>query len=322
MAHMIYENNFAYVGEHAWHGLGTQLEPNQPIEKWATTAGFDFRIESAVVGYQPIGTETFHSMPGRNVLYRTDTKKALSVVSNRYNVVQPIEVLEYFRDLCADQSFTLETAGVLREGAVYFALARTGEEFEIANSVHRQYALLSTGCDGTLATTASNTDVRVVCWNTLTASLAANKADQVKTKHNTKFDAVETKRKLGQYDFATTYKMIKERTNALASYKMSEAAIRHFLALTLTGGNAERAFEDGKDDARAIKGLDDLWRCYRDGPGAVHGTAYGALQGVTFYVDHMRQRNSTTRTYSALFTQGARLKSTAEDALYNMAIAA
>jgi hypothetical protein len=37
-------------------------------------------------------------------------------VSNRYQVVQPREILEFYRDLTEISGFELETAGVLKEG--------------------------------------------------------------------------------------------------------------------------------------------------------------------------------------------------------------
>ena len=33
--------NIALVGKPAWHGLGTILQPNQPLEVWLKSAGMD-----------------------------------------------------------------------------------------------------------------------------------------------------------------------------------------------------------------------------------------------------------------------------------------
>jgi hypothetical protein len=59
--------------------------------------------------------------------YRSDTKAALSVVSSRYQVVQPKEILEFYRDLTEISGFELETAGVLKEGKKIWALAKTNQ---------------------------------------------------------------------------------------------------------------------------------------------------------------------------------------------------
>lgn len=115
---------------------------------------------------------TIHSFPEQKVLYRSDTKAPLSVVSNRYQVVQPREVLEFYRDLTEVSGYELETAGILKGGRKFWALAWTGQTTVLkGNDQVNGYLLLATSCDGTLATTATPTTVRVVCNNTLTISL-------------------------------------------------------------------------------------------------------------------------------------------------------
>jgi phage/plasmid-like protein (TIGR03299 family) len=64
--------------------------------------------------------------------------------------------------------YQLETAGVLKEGRKLWAPARTGQSALLKGGDEvRGYLLLATACDGTLATTAQFTSVRVVCNNTL-----------------------------------------------------------------------------------------------------------------------------------------------------------
>ncbi len=126
------------------------------------------------------------------MLYRSDTKTPLSVVSNRYQVVQPREVLEFYRDLTEVSGYELETAGVLKGGRKFWALARTGQSTALkGNDQIIGYLLLATSCDGTLATTATPTTVRVVCNNTLTIALDGT-ARAIKVPHNTRFELRES----------------------------------------------------------------------------------------------------------------------------------
>lgn len=86
------------------------------------------------------------------VLYCSDTKAPLSVVSDRYQVEQPHEVLELYRDLTEVSSFELETAGVLKAGKKFWALAKKGKESVLkGNDIVNGFLLLATSCDGTLA---------------------------------------------------------------------------------------------------------------------------------------------------------------------------
>ena len=189
MAHLV--ETMAYAGATPWHGLGNNLPQKQPIEVWQREAGMDWQIKESPVRFMAdsIGTlGSIHSFDEQKVLYRSDTKEALSVVSQRYQVVQPKEVLEFYRDLTQVAGYELETAGVLKGGKKFWALARTGQSSALkGNDLVQGYLLLATSCDGTLATTATPTTVRVVCNNTL--SIAVNGASQaIKVPHSTRFD--------------------------------------------------------------------------------------------------------------------------------------
>jgi hypothetical protein len=58
------------------------------------------------------------------------------------------------------------------------------------------YLLLATACDGTLATTAQFTSVRVVCNNTLAVALHEGDG-AVRVPHRSPFDPEAVKRQLG-----------------------------------------------------------------------------------------------------------------------------
>lgn len=83
----------AYVGDRPWHGLGNRLEPDQSIDVWKQNAGMDWTIEESevrfITGQNSIGM--ISAFPAQKVLYRSDTKAPLSVVSKRFQVVQLLQ---------------------------------------------------------------------------------------------------------------------------------------------------------------------------------------------------------------------------------------
>src|SRR5690606_14223219 len=90
MAHLV--EQMAYVGQTPWHGLGNQLSANQPIEVWQQQAGMDWDIKEAPVQFTDVVDDTqsrLITFPQSKVLYRSDTYAPLSVVSQRYQAVQP-----------------------------------------------------------------------------------------------------------------------------------------------------------------------------------------------------------------------------------------
>ena len=112
MAHLI--DTMAYTGQTPWHGLGNVLPPQQSLDIWLQAAGMNWTIEQSDVMFN-VASDALHIRPysDSKVLYRSDTLAPLSVVSSRYNVVQPHEVLHFYQDLVEARSFELEKAGEL-----------------------------------------------------------------------------------------------------------------------------------------------------------------------------------------------------------------
>lgn len=307
MSHQI--SSMAYVGQRPWHGLGNQLIANQPIEVWQQRAGMDWSIEASevrfVTGQSHLGA--IHAFPEQKVLYRSDTKAPLSVVSARYNVVQPSEILEFYRDLTAVGGFELETAGVLRGGRKFWALAKTGQSGMLkGKDVVNGYLLLATACDGTLATTAQFTSIRVVCNNTLQIALGDG-TGVVKVPHRSQFDAQAVKRQLGIA--VSSWDAFMARTKALAERKVTDSVAEAFLRKVLTYPAPDR---DGQVvNERAMKAVSELYAGRGKGSTLLSaaGTAWGLLQSTVEYVDHHRRaRSEDLRLDSAWFGAGAALK--------------
>ncbi|THT95308.1 DUF932 domain-containing protein [Lampropedia puyangensis] len=336
MSHLV--ETMAYAGQTPWHGLGHKLARRQPIDVWAQKAGMDWTIESTPVRYMAedkslgLGYGEALEFPDQRVLYRSDTKAPLSVVGSRYKVVQPREVLEFYRDLTEVSGFELETAGVLRAGRKFWALARTGKETALkGNDVVKGYLLLATSCDGTLATTATPTTVRVVCNNTLSIALAGaagNASGAIRVPHSRSFNPEEVKRQLGiavtQWDgFMYRMKMLTER-----KVKTHEAMDFFLKVLCTNEGNnhGTRSFtgsraSSGLTNERALKKAQSLYQGAGRGAElhAAKGTAWGLLSSITEFVDHERRaRSQDNRLDSAWFGQGAAIKQKALEQALSM----
>lgn len=310
MAHQI--EQMAYVGATPWHGLGSQLTQKQPIEIWQREAGMDWQIQESPVHFKAdaIGyLGSIHSFPEQKVLYRSDTKAPLSVVSNRYQIVQPREVMEFYRDLTAVSGYELETAGVLKGGRKFWALARTGQNTALkGNDQVSGYLLLATSCDGTLATTATPTTVRVVCNNTLTIALDGT-TRAIKVPHSTRFDPQVVKKQLGVA--VSQWDEFMYRMRVLAERKVQWPEAMSFFMDVLCDTHAHDPIPDVLPNKRAMEKVQSLYEGKGRGSDleSARGTAWGLLNAVTEYVDHERRaRSSEYRMDSAWFGQGAQIK--------------
>ena len=320
MAHMIDVTTgkaaIAFVGQTPWHGLGQKLTQGADIDTWTREAGLEYTVLESPVQYETeAGSNTWSE---RKVLYRSDIGTPLAVVSKGYNVVQPSEVMDFFRKLTDIGGFQLETAGVLSEGRRVWALAKVGDSAEIVDrDLAAPYLLLGTSYDGTMATVAKFTAIRVVCNNTIVASVGGYGIKGEKEKdngflkssirvvHSEQFRADDVRLQLGIVKDA--WKSFLVQTRQLAKVSMSQHQADEFVkALLQPYHKQEKAIQE-------VKGYKQIMEMFKgraigsDIPG-VTGTRWGMLNAVTEVIDHKRGRSNNTRLESAWFGTGAALK--------------
>ena len=311
--------NMAYVGETPWHTLGDVMRPGAPIEEWLVKSGLGFGVQRATVHFK--GTDERVHKGISEVLYRDDSFAQLGIVSPSYKIVQPREVLEFFRDVVGTGGLELETAGSLDEGKKVWALAKTGNSFSIkGQDLVRGYLLLSTSFDGSQATRAEFTSVRVVCNNTLRiAQSKGSSSGLVKIPHSSTFDARGTKIELGLINGA--WGQFEEQATALADRKLSNKEAMNLLFEIMEPKLAAQLSKGEKVELSTMRknqitSVFELFQGRGMGSGlvAAQGTAWGMVNAVTQYVDHeitARGDAINNRFRSAQFGPGAQLKTTA-----------
>ena len=309
--------NFAHKGEKAWHGLGQILEAGQPIGVWAKAAGLSHTVERSTVQYQANGILLPHA--GRDVLYRSDTSAPLGVVGKDYNIVQPADVLDFFARLAENNNFELETAGALSGGKRIWAMAKVNDGATIVGQdVVKPYVLLATSYDGTLATTARFTSVRVVCSNTL-GYASAESGDTVRINHSKAFSAKDAALDLGIAINGFEKFLIDSRR--LAAREVNSTFAVQFLKTLLPISMSTKTVNGIKvqeqvpvEKTKAFQSIMALFNGQAIGnelPEA-EGTAWGLLNAVTEHVDHGLNQNA------AWFGYGNSLKNKALELLMDV----
>ena len=315
MAHLIDMSNgranMAYVGERPWHGLGSELTEGASLDVWAKEAGLNFTIESSSVAFRhTAGKDGVSIVPNQRVLWRSDTKQPLSIMSkNRYNIVQPNEILEFYRDLVdASGAFVLETAGCLDDGKKIWAMARHKNVINISGDIIRPYLMVVTACDGTMSTNGLFTSVRPVCDNTVRMALSAGSSTGVKIPHSRKFDHNAVKAELGLIDNLM-------ETFASDVEKLASKQVTREVAADIFTELYARRDADGEvlNQKWLTKIVAECVQLFEHGPGAelvtAKNTAWGVINAVTRYEDFGRKAQSNdSRFRSAQFGDGASKK--------------
>lgn len=330
---------FAFLGDRkeVWHGLGSEIPAGASLADIQALAGANWTAEASPLMYRTPSGDV-RTWDEQRILVRSDTGDAIGMVSaNRYNVVQPAEIFDFFRSEFEANKLHLDTAGVLKKGRIVFANAKLSEDFAIevgGKDKTLPYLTLMTSYDGSTATVAYLTMLRTVCNNTLTANLygTAKGNTQWRTTHAQKFAPGMLKGAMGLLGEAL--KMQADVYNSLAARTVSRDEAMAFFCdlMEINPDDLNRLDKNGKKvvSTRSENILKELAAAYVRGPGAdlstADGTAYGLLNAVTYYVDHKGQTRDTTgegtersRAASAMVGAGAQLKRRALEAACRLA---
>ncbi|MFN0011733.1 MAG: DUF932 domain-containing protein [Phycisphaerales bacterium] len=326
MAHEITQTDgLVLTGRRAWHGLGVIVENAPSALNALTIADLDWPVKQWPLIARNGDEERPVSTHVLNV--RGDNGSPLGVVGVGYQPVQNNELASFCDALGATGEVKIESAGSIRGGKRVWFLLR-GESVWVGSSDEvKPYLLVVNAHDGSLAVTCQPTTIRVVCSNTLHASLkqGENAATTVRFRHEGSIaDKLEdARRALGL--FAEARDSFAKQSQALNGREMAREDLQRFwlevYAATVdeipknatTTGDRRRV-----DHAREILSKwamnFDLDRSRTGHPAA----AWTALNAVTQWFDHQRPVRATNevarqenRLYGRLWGTAAAAKAKA-----------
>lgn len=322
MAHE-FETGF-FVSEPAWHGLGVVLQDPPSMSEALTVAGLDWRVELQKLT-RPGGEE----VPSRAVV-RCSDKTLLGVVGPDYEPLQNSDALAWFQPFVDSGTVRLEAAGSLREGKRVWVLGRViGSAADIVKRDRvDQFVLLANGHDGTLSIRCGFTAVRVVCQNTLTASLNDRASKLLRIRHTKNageaLAGVGTIIDTARAEFAATAKQFQFLASKGCDIDTLKRYVREVFAVKPSRIIAVNAASEEAPDSEPLPEADESM-CQRivaqvvqlsqSGRGTevagVQGTMWGAYNSVTEYLTHLRGKTQDTRLDGQWFGQSAQLSARA-----------
>jgi len=309
MAHMFQSGVF--YGQSAWHGLGTVLPEGDErafsAEQSLCLAGACFDVDKVPQFIELNGEKV---LTGSYATVRTDTGAVLGTVGEKYTPLQNVDQFQWFQPFLDTKEVAFETAGVLKGGSIVWALARilTGGGVVDAGGgdTVNKYLMTYTSHDGSLATGVMFCPIRVVCANTLRASINSEVSKRLRVRH--------TKRQIESLE------NVRETINLMD--KTFEATASQFQKMKRTGVNKDDmvkyfkiVFEVDKEEKISTRQSNIIDRCLDlayTGRGNTGESVWDALNGLTEWVSHERG-NDNNRLHQNHFGPGANLIQRAQD---------
>ena len=283
---------FASRAVPAWHGLGTVFDNDEHVTTadMLRLAHLDKWNVRLVPFPDVLDFDSYAS--DLNLVIRDNPdggQGVLGVVGGRYREFQNEDLLG-FGDTLLDGGGRWETAGSIRNGTQVFAAMGYTDSIVLdpngrADTINK-YLLLNTGHDGSMTIQASNTNVRVVCANTLGMALKGVK-QSFKIRHSQKADAnVAKAREALAISFAYS-KTFQAEAEAMIQAEITKAEFDKIVADLYPEPEADVKGAKKKRDSK-VELVEAIYLGMADGPdtGAnVRGTKWGAFNALTERLD-------------------------------------
>jgi phage/plasmid-like protein (TIGR03299 family) len=333
--------SIAFTAEKPWHNLGREVDPNLSPEQMAEAAGINWQVETRPL--YTSGPQGVINVPSK-ALVRTSDEKVLGIVGPKYVPTQNVEAMEFFSKFTQSGHMTMETAGALQEGRFIWGLAKLNKNFAIGDDINESYLLIVNPHITGYAVVADFTSIRVVCWNTLTMALSTASRRAFKMPHLRAFTGdMHTKAEEALGIGTEKTQELAEKANYLASRQVSSEQLKEFLtklfkpvALTTEAeeeqlvaevstaadptAEGEAAAEPRENRQRTVK---LATQAFESGPGSdlpsARGTWWGAVNAVTYVVDHQTGKNADTRLFQSWVGEKAKQKIRALNTALEMA---
>ena len=293
-----------YVGATPWHGLGHKLDGPATASEAMEAAGLDWDVSMEPV---LIGSDgQYAEVPNLKAVVRTDTRRVLAVMTDRYVPVQNREAFSFFDTVVSAGEAIYHTAGSLRGGRRIWVLAKLPGDLRVSRTdILEKYILLVNSHDGSAAVTMRPTTIRVVCNNTLTGALGQRVDCEWRTYHRGDVmqhvnDARET---LDLHE--AHFELMMRGIERMAADQMEEDHEAFYRDLFAIPEDIEVA------TSPRVKAVE---RLYAEGRGNAGETRWDMFNAVTEWVDHERGSDAS-RLASAWFGSGVNVKRRAWDLL-------
>lgn len=350
MAHNLNFKNgvasFASKKEPAWHGLGKVVQAMNSAEA-IKLGGLDFEVEkrSLLVEGKKIlwddakndtivlrtkeNTEgiitaggivnqyySINAFTDRFATVRTDNNFPLGIVGSKYEVIQNSEAFDFIDSIIGEGIADYETVGCLGNGETVFITCKIKEECLVNKEQIDNYLLLTMSHDGSSSIVIMFTPVRVVCNNTLTLALKGSR-NKVTIKHTIKArERMDNAKKvLGLIDQQTL--VHKEAFGELFNIHVPDDYAKHIIEKSLSVVRDSKGNLSGK----AQNTMKAAYGFYQEGLGQadIVGTGWGVLNGVTGYLQNVKEFKSSEVKFNSTFNgTGVAARQTAYDLILSL----
>jgi len=304
-----------FAGERPWHGLGVQVTERQTPMEALRLANLDWKVEKKTLQY-------LHDAGGVGLVddkvatVRADTGAYLGTVGLQYTPLQNREQAEFI-EVLAGEGAVVDCCGALFGGRKTFWTVKLDDVVRVgSNDTIEKNLIVANAHDGSMGFRAFWSPIRVVCNNTLNASLKGAK-DGINVRHTSN---IKDRIKQAQTILTSAreyYNKAEVEFNRMAEREVTKDEASAFLEAVFGIDDDEK--RESTKWANTKEQLRASCRTEMKSMESQTPTAWLMYNTVTRYTSHDMTRRNTTRLNdpnerrfeSVLFGRGKRIQQSA-----------
>lgn len=286
-----------FVANEAWHKLGVLLESAPTPAEAFKCSGLDWEIKK-----EQLFLPSQSMLVDRFAITRSNDGRILGYTGNQYECYQNSAAFEWVTPLVESGHWKIDAAGSLRQGEICWILLKQNEYDFIPGDTFKEYLLFTWCHNGGIANIIQPTAIRVVCNNTLQASLSGS--NKVKVRHTStifaKMDYIQSLFKESEESFEEQHEAFKK----LLDTTLTDRQLERFVdAIMPVSGEEGRGNTIAKNNNEAVKNL-----VFGGAQGhaqlGIKNTAYGLFQAMSEANEHLLIRPTADQGMNILFGKG------------------
>lgn len=294
-----------------WHGLGNEVRDDMSVDEMLIASGLNWHVEKRKIQWM-LGKER-GPVSGHFALTRREDDHVLTIIGSNYKEVQNEESFDFFKKYVNAGHMKMATAGSLKEGQYTWALAQIEKEFAINKKDRIQsYLLMMSPHLFGMSMIFQWTPICVVCWNTLNMALGSSlkgKPGSYRVPHSRYFND-ETK-KNAEIALGLANEQMDEFAEAakvLSTKRIKDEELKGYF-WEVSSLPQPKEEDEEKKEPKLIRLFNEA---FVSSPGqelpSREGTWWGAVNSVTYVVDHELGRTRDNGLTNAWFGQAALMK--------------
>jgi len=299
-------------------GLATNFGTNVKglnHKDWGEAAELDWHVEQEEV--QPTDGQI---IVGKKAVHNSSTGTILGLVSDRYNVVHPSTMLDTFSSAVENYGFNMDRLGSYGDGKVIWGRADMHRNFNLnGNDPLDYYMYFVTSTDGSAATHAFISTMRVACMNAL--NVASRSSQQhLNVRHSSEYRTGDFNKRLDYLD--ADIERFEDKVITLSSSAI-ESPEEFGVAFKKVYGDKPK--EEGRGQTTWFNKIEQISDLMHTSPGAelsnLGSSYWNFLNAVTYDIDHNNRARSDENSHKhSIMRAGAKKKEQAFNDVYELAI--